>query len=120
MKNTLITCAICKDIFRNRNDMNNHVRRYHQSMVKIKFQNGDVIEVKREADNKFKCTCGKSFELPWPLQRHAKGCNNKLTELEEIEEEVELMNVDDSDASESMNMSNKIIPADCFGALISH
>ena len=119
MKNTLFTCFICKDIFRNRNDMNNHVRRYHQSMVKVKFQNDDVVEVKRGADHKFKCTCEKSFELSWPLQRHAKGCN-KLTELEENEKEIELMNVDDSDASESMNMNNKIIPADCFGALISH
>ena len=30
------------------------------------------------------------------------------------------MDIDDSDASESMNIDDRIIPADCFGALISY
>jgi uncharacterized C2H2 Zn-finger protein len=121
MKNTLFTCTICKDIFRNRTDLKNHVRRDHQSAVKVKFQNGAVTEVKRAKDNTFKCKCGKSFKLPDSLRRHAKGCNGELTEPEEDEEEGALMDVlEDSDASESMNVDERVVPADCFGALISH
>ena len=30
------------------------------------------------------------------------------------------MDIDDSDASESMDMDDRIIPANCFGELISH
>jgi uncharacterized C2H2 Zn-finger protein len=121
MKNTLFTCTICKDIFRNRTDLKNHVRRDHQSVVKVKFQNGGVTEVKRAEDNMFKCNCGKSFKLPDSLRRHAKGCNGELTVSEEDEEEGALMDVlEDSDASESMDVDDRIIPADCFGALISY
>src|SRR5271169_6882678 len=98
MKNALFTCAVCKDIFRNRTDLKNHVRRDHQSAVKIKFQNRGVTEVKRTEDNTFKCKCGKSFKLPNSLRRHVKKCNDELTEPEEDEEERALMNVlEDSD-----------------------
>jgi len=120
MKNALFTCTICKDIFRNRPDLKNHVRRDHQSAVKVKFQNGGVTEVKRAEDNTFKCKCGKSFKLPDSLRRHAKECNNESTESHEEEVEVELMDISDSDASESMDVDDRIIPVDCFGALISH
>jgi uncharacterized C2H2 Zn-finger protein len=119
MKNALFTCAVCKDIFRNRTDLKNHVRRDHQSAVKVKFQTGGMTEVKRAEDNTFKCKCGKGFKLPNSLRRHAKGCNGELPESEENEEEGVLMNVDDSDASESMDIDDSVIPADCFGALIS-
>jgi uncharacterized C2H2 Zn-finger protein len=121
MTNALLTCITCKDIFRSRNDLNNHVKRHHQSSVKVKFQNGGVTEVKKGEDGKFKCKCGKSFKLPDSLRRHAKGCNGELTEPEEDEEEGALMDVlEDSDASESMDVDDRIIPADCFGALISY
>ena len=119
MTNSLFTCITCNDIFRNRHDLNNHVRRDHQSAVKVKFQTGGVTEVKRAEDNTFKCKCGKRFKLPDSLRRHAKSCNNESTELEEKEREAELMNVNDSDASESMNMNDRIIPIDCVSALIS-
>ena len=120
MTNALLTCITCKDIFRSCYDLNNHVRRYHQSSVKVKFQNGDVAEVKRGEDNAFKCKCGKSFKLPDSLRRHAKGCNGELIESEEDEEERVLMDVDDYDALQSMNIDDRIVPADCFGALISY
>jgi uncharacterized C2H2 Zn-finger protein len=119
MTNALLKCTKCSDFFRSRHDLNNHVKSDHQSSVKVKFQNGGVTEVKRAEDNTFKCKCGKSFKLANSLRRHAKECNGELAESEEDEERV-LMNVDDSDASESMNIDERIVPADCFGALICH
>src|SRR5271169_7082329 len=118
MTNALLKCTKCNHIFRNRHDLEYHVKRDHQSSVKVKFQNGSVTEVKRAEDNTFKCKCGKGFKLPNSLHRHAKGCNGELAESEEDEEERVLMDVDDSDASESMNIDDRIVPADCFGALI--
>ena len=120
MRNVLFTCAICNDIFRTRSDLNNHVKCKHQSMVKVKFQTGRVAEIKKGADGTFKCTCGKGFKIPWSLQKHAKRCDNESTESHEEEIEVELMDINDSDESESMDMNDRIIPVDCFGALISH
>ena len=76
-----------------------------------------MAEVKRAEDNTFKCKCGKRVRLPDSLRRHAKRCNGELTESEERA----LMDVlEDSDASESMNMDDRIVPADCFGSLISY
>ena len=118
MKNALFTCTTCKDIFRNRNDLNNHVRRNHQLVVKVKFQNDGMTEIKKGADGKFKCICGKRFKLPWSLQRHVKGCNGELREPEEDEGERVLMT--DTDTSESMNVDDSVVLADCFGSLISH
>ena len=122
MTNALLKCIKCNDIFRTRHDLEYHVKRDHQSSVKVKFQNGDVTEVKRAEDNTFKCKCEKSFKLPDSLRRHAKRCNDELTEPEEDEEEEgALMDVlEDSDASESMDVDDRIILADCFGALISY
>ena len=120
MTRALFTCTKCNKIFRNRHGLDYHVKRDHRSSIKIKFQNGEVIEVKRAEDNIFKCKCGKTFKLPDSLRRHAKRCNNESTESYEEEVEVELMNISDSDASESMDVDDRIIPVDCFGALISH
>jgi uncharacterized C2H2 Zn-finger protein len=120
MSSTLLTCITCNDIFRSRPELNYHVRREHQSSVKIKYQNGVVAEVKRGEDNTFKCKCGKSVALPDSLQKHAKRCNDESMELEENEDEAMLMDVDDSSASESVNAEDRMIPADCFGMRISH
>jgi len=118
MTNALLTCTTCNDIFRSRNDLNNHVRRNHQSSVKVKFQNGTVTEVQKGEDGRFNCKCGKSFKLPWSLQRHAKGCRGELAEPGQAEGEVPLQD----DASESMDFDEEVvdeIPADCYGALFS-
>ena len=118
MRNASFTCVICNDIFRTHLDLKKHVRHKHQSVVKVKFQTGRMAEVRKGMDGTFKCTCGKGFKIPWSLQKHAKGCNGELTESEKNEEERVLMDVDDSDALESMNIDDRIVPADCFGALI--
>lgn len=120
MTNVLLKCIKCNDIFRTRHDLEYHVKRDHQSSVKVKFQNGDETEVKRAEDNTFKCKCGKSFKLPDSLRRHARTCKDELTDSEQIERESELMDVDGSDASESLDLDDRIVPVDCFGAAISH
>ena len=119
MKNTLFTCTICKDIFRGHNELKNHVRRDHQLAVKVNFQNGHVKEVTKEADGTFKCKCKKKFNLPSSLQRHAKRCNNEWVEVEDDRSEGGLMNVDDTDASESMDLDSSLVPDDCYGPTIS-
>ena len=120
MTPTLLICTTCNDTFRSRHELNYHVRHEHQSSVKIKYQNGDMTEVKRTEDNTFKCKCGKSFKHPNSIQRHAKICNEESGELEENEDEIVLMDIDDSHASESMSVEDRMIPADCFGIRISH
>src|SRR5271170_5616300 len=40
---------------RSRYDLNNHIRREHQSLLKVKCQNGGMEEVKRGEDSTFKC-----------------------------------------------------------------
>jgi len=116
MTNTLLKCTKCNDIFRSRHDLEYHVKRDHQSSAKVKFQNGDMTEVKRAKDNTFKCKCGKSFKLPDSLRRHARTCRDELTEPEQIERVIPLFD----DASESMDFNDEVvddISADCYGAL---
>src|SRR5271169_3053679 len=121
MTNALLMCITCNNVFRRRSDLMYHVKRDHQSLIKVKFENGSVTEIKKGEDGMFKCKCGKRFKLSITLRKHAKGCGDELTELEEDEEERALMNVlEDSDASESINVDDRIISADCFGALISY
>jgi hypothetical protein len=79
-----------------------------------------VTEVKKAEDNTFKCRCEKRVKLANSLHRHAKGYSNELTESEEDGMDAELMNMNDSDASESLITDARVIPADCFGALISY
>jgi uncharacterized C2H2 Zn-finger protein len=120
MTNALLTCATCNDIFKSRSELNYHVKRDHQSSVKVKFQNGGATEVKRAEDNTFKCKCGKIFKLPGSLRRHARICRGELMEQEEDGRGAELMDIDVSDASKSLNLDDRIILTDCFGALICH
>jgi hypothetical protein len=61
-----------------------------------------VTEVKRVEDNTFKCKCGKIFKLPGSLRRHARICRDELMEQEEDERETELIDVNNSDALESV------------------
>ena len=79
-----------------------------------------MTEVKRAGDSTFKCKCGKSFKLADSLRRHAKRCDGELTEPDSKESGEELMNENDPDASEFMNVDDRNVPADCFGALISY
>src|SRR5438045_9089754 len=99
MTNASLMCATCNNIFRSRSELNYHVKRDHQSSVKVKFQNGGVTEVKRAEDDTFKCKCGKIFKLLGSLRRYARICRGELMEQEEDEREAELMDIDDSDIS---------------------
>jgi hypothetical protein len=114
MTTAQLICITCKDTFKSRFDLNYHVKRHHQELVKVKFRDGRVAEVKRGDENMFKCNCGKRFGFPGSLQRHAKRCGGDVIESEEAEEE-------DSDASESMDFNEEFVdntPEDCFGAQI--
>jgi uncharacterized C2H2 Zn-finger protein len=82
MTNALLTCVTCNNIFRNRTELTYHVKRHHQSSVKIKFGNGHVTEVKKGEDGMFKCMCEKRFKAPTSLRQHAKNCNVELAEPE--------------------------------------
>ena len=113
----LFIYIIYKNIFRNHINLKNHIKHDHQSMIKIKFQIDDMTKVKRIKDNIFKCKYEKRFKLPNSLRRYAKECNDELTEPKERA----LMDVlEDFNVSESMNMNDRIILTDCFGALISY
>jgi hypothetical protein len=120
MRKSLLMCITCKTNFRDRSELNYHVKRNHQSIAKVKFLNGDTVEVKREEDNTFKCKCKKTFHHPISLQRHAKRCNGEPVEPEDDERDGVLINIDDYDASESFSSNGKVIPTDCFRILICH
>jgi hypothetical protein len=117
-----LVCITCQNIFRSRSDLNNHVKRDHQTLVKVQFQDGRVTEVERGDDDKFKCKCGKCFRLPDSLRRHAKSCRSDVTRSEEDEEVVMRLSEQDSEGSESSDFNGEgadETPIDCYGALIS-
>jgi len=122
MTNSLLSCTVCKQSFRGRTTLNNHVRREHQSLVKVKFQNGRVVEIKRGGDNAFKCGCDKLFKHPLSLKKHAKECNGESTSVDNgsIDEDIS-GEEEDLDASESSSEldDNRMddIPADCIGTM---
>ena len=119
MTTTLLSCITCHQQFRSRSALNNHVRRDHQSSVKVKFQNGNVTEIKRGNDNAFKCNCGKTFKLPDSLQRHTKECSNEPesynSELDDVDMLAEENDANVSESCESNGDCVNDIPADCFG-----
>jgi uncharacterized C2H2 Zn-finger protein len=119
MTNALFMCITCNDIFRNRHDLNNHVRREHQSFIKVKFQNEGMTKVKKAEDNTFKCKYGKNFKLSHSLRRHAKNCTGELSETEHAYEMEMEMSEGISDASESSEFIAQDTPIDCYGALFS-
>jgi len=40
------------------------------------------MEVKRGDNGTFKCKCGKTFELPGSIRRHARSCGEQSERLE--------------------------------------
>ena len=89
-------------------------------MIKIKFQNEDMIEIKRAKDNIFKCKYEKNFKLLNSLYKYIKKYNNKSIKSYKKKIKIELIDINDSDISELMNMNNRIILIDYFDTLISH
>ena len=124
MTNALLTYTTCNDIFRSRYDLSNHVRLEHQPLVKVKFQNGSVTEVKLGEDGTFKCECGKDFKFPSSFKRHVKGCSGQLIESNKGREEDMQMSGEGSDASDSAEYHDeeeiKDSLPDCFRALCCH
>jgi len=121
MTNSLLSCTVCNQLFRSRPALSNHVKHDHQSLVKVKFQNGTETEIKRGDNNTFKYVCQREFKHPVSLHKHTKGCNGELTSLdyrlidEEISEEHIIL-----DASESSDLDDNLvddIPADCVGTI---
>jgi hypothetical protein len=91
-------------------------------LVKVKFENGSVTEIKKGENNMFICKCGKGFKLSVTLRKHAKTCRGEPSESEDIHMEDVDMLEGVSDASDMMDHDNASIsdtPIDCFGALIS-
>ena len=121
MHNTLFSCKTCDELFRKKSALKNHVKREHQSLVKVKFKNGNTVEVKKGVDGAFTCKCEKTFKLPASLQTHAKQCNGEVAATTRTEEEDMMMQERDFDALESLPDSKgseeRNIPIDCFGAL---
>jgi uncharacterized C2H2 Zn-finger protein len=123
MTNALLTCVTCDEIFRNRSDLTYHVKRDHQSLVNVKFENGTVTEVKKGEDGMFTCKCRKRFKLSVTLRKHAKSCRGESSEKEYTDMEDVDMLEGVSDASDVMDHDDALISdtsIDCFGALISH
>ena len=121
MRNALFSCTNCESTFRNRFLLNYHVKRYHQSSVKVKYYDGHVREVKKGVDGTFKCRCEKSFKAPTSLRKHAKTCREERDVSENIHMENVNMMEEVSDASgmeESEETQVSDTPVDCFGALI--
>ena len=99
--------------------MINHVKRDHQSAVKITLRTGSAMEIRRGDDNTFKCNCGKPFKHPFSLRRHAKECDGELTSPDEEAIDQDISSEENySDASESIESDdNRVsdIPSHCIG-----
>ena len=119
MTNVLLTCITCDKIFRSRSDLTYHVKRDHQSLVKVKFENGSMTEVKKGEDDMFTCKCRKKFKLSVTLRKHAKGCRGESNEQEYTHMEDVDMLEGVSDMVDYDDMSISDTPVDCFSALIS-
>ena len=86
----ILSCSTCKEIFRTRSALKNHVKHLHQSTVKVRLADGKVREITKVSDNGFKCECGKVFQYPSSIFRHAKQCYGVTMEEENgvmVEEE---------------------------------
>src|SRR5436190_16326854 len=119
MTNVLLTCVTCDKIFRSCSDLTYHVKRDHQSLVKVKFENGSMTEVKKGEDNMFTCKCRKKFKLSVTLRKHAKGCRGESNEQEHTHMEDVDMSEGVSDMVDYDDASISDTPVDCFSALIS-
>lgn len=114
---TLLYCRLCNELLRSRTLLNNHVRRVHQSTVKVRFQNGEVREIQKGRDGSFTCNCGKVFKHPISVRQHGKQCIGT-----ELENNCELDNgtSGSEDLMSEDSMNNSVVPeagelGDCIG-----
>lgn len=118
MVNALLSCSVCKQLFRSTTALRNHVRRQHQTSVKVKYRNGLVREIRRGDDDAFKCGCGKTLKHPLSLHKHVKQCNDELTTPDEVIEQDMSPEENYSDASESAESDDNVASdteSHCFG-----
>jgi len=109
----LLTCSICKTLLRTQSQLYNHVRRVHQTTVKVKFQSGEIKEISRQVDGTFICICGKVFKHPGSLHGHAKRCSSTtLNEDIELCDTVESYSMESESENEIRGLEN---PNDCLG-----
>jgi hypothetical protein len=123
MTNALFSCVTCNKVFRSRSVLTYHVKRDHQSSVKVKFDNGSAAEINKGQNGTFICKCEKRFKLSVTLRKHAKTCSGERGEPENIDMENEDMMEEVSDASGMEDSEERQVSdtsVDCFGALISH
>ena len=119
MTGGLLSCTACNEIFRTRSALNNHVRSKHQLSVTVKFNNGSATEIQRGNNDAFNCGCGRSFKLPYSMQKHARLCSGESASAEDASvDEHDAESEGESDASESNDDdAGNDIPEDCFGMM---
>ena len=109
---TILQCATCREVFRVQSALNNHVKRVHQIVVKVRFQSGEIKEIIKGKDDVFTCGCGRVFQYPQSILRHGRRCkgfeqddnrgiNIKLSQSGDF--------VDEMEVTESENLG------DCIG-----
>jgi len=106
---TLLSCSGCKEVFRTRSTLKNHVKHIHQSTIKVRFSNGKVREIAKLSDDGFQCDCGKVFQYPQSMHRHARRCSSLLLDENHMESNVRVNLTDGNGVIESENLD------DCIG-----
>jgi hypothetical protein len=108
----LLCCTNCKELFRSRSALNNHVRYNHQLTAKVRFSNGAVGEIAKGENNAFTCNCGKVFRHPRSLLRHTKQCDGAPENGAELNDGAEL--ADSMSQPENSITENKTLEAEDF------
>jgi len=113
----LLCCTNCKELFKSRTALNNHVRYSHQLTVKVRFSNGIVREITKGENNIFTCNCGKVFRHPRSLLRHTKQCDGALDNVVELNDGVEFTDsISQSENSITENETREVEDlGDCIG-----
>jgi len=79
-------CAQCDAVFDTRGKQIHHVDNVHRRCVEVKFPDGTIKTIIRNADGQFACTCARVYQHGNSLLRHAKLC--KLLKEEHKKEQV--------------------------------
>ena len=63
MINILLIYITCNNIFRNHLNLIYHIKYNYQLLIKVKFQNEDMIKIKKKENNIFKYIYEKRFKI---------------------------------------------------------
>jgi hypothetical protein len=75
-------CNAC-DVFEHKFSLEYDCKSVYQALVNAQLPSGEVKEIKRERDGKFKSACGKSFKLPLSLCSHTNNCHGLIGTTED-------------------------------------